>query len=223
MTPQEQEKQIREQKENQSKTTTLGLKSEEGVVLATESQASMGRLVADKYAEKIIPLQDHIALTISGGVGDAQTLGRIMKAQTNLYQLERKRKMNVESAATLLANVLQGNRLLPFYVSLIMGGYDQEPQLYSLDALGSKMEKKAAATGSGSPIAYGVLENYYEEENDLEDNKEIALKAIHAAKERDSMSGGRNIHLMEITDKGSKKYTQEEIEDLKEDIDLHSI
>ncbi|MFW5902592.1 MAG: archaeal proteasome endopeptidase complex subunit beta [archaeon] len=222
MTPEKQEER-KKMYENQSRTTTLGLKSDDGVVLATESQASMGYLVADKYAEKIIPLQDHIAITISGGVGDAQILGRIMKAQTNIYQLERKRKMDVDSAATLLANVLQGRRMLPYYVSLIMGGYDEEPRLYSLDALGSKMEKKAVASGSGSPIAYGVLENYYDEENTTEENLKIAIKAIHAAKERDSMSGGRQIHLMKITDKGSKKYTEEEIEELKKDINLRKI
>ena len=223
MTPEKIEEERKKMYENQSRTTTLGLKSDDGVVLATESQASMGYLVANKYAEKIIPLQDHIAITISGGVGDAQILGRIMQAQTNLYQLERKRKMDVDSAATLLANVLQGRRMLPYYVSLIMGGYDEEPRLYSLDALGSKMEKKATASGSGSPIAYGVLENYFDEENDTEENLKIALKAIHAAKERDSMSGGRQIHLMKITDKGSKKYTEEEIEKMKKEINLRKI
>ncbi len=221
MTPQKNDRQIEKQEE--TGTTTLGLKSEEGVVLATESQASLGHLVSDKYAEKIIPLQDHISITIAGGVGDAQTLGRIMKAQTNLYQLERKKKMNVDSAATLLANVLQRNRIIPYYVALTMGGYDQEPKLYSIDALGGKLEKKATASGSGSQVAYGVLENYYEEDNNVEENLEIALKAIHAAKERDSMSGGREIHLMKITEEGSKKYTQEEIEEMKEDIELNKI
>lgn len=204
-------------------TTTVGLKSDEGIVLATESQASMGRLVADKYAEKIIPLQDHISITIAGGVGDAQTLGRVMKAETNLYQLERKKTIKTESAATLLANVLQRSKVLPYYVQLLMGGYKEKPELYSLDALGGKMEKKAASTGSGSQVAYGVLENYYEEENSIDENIKIALKAIHAAKERDSASGGKNIHLMKITEEESKKYTQEEIEELKEDINLRKI
>ncbi len=209
--------------EKETGTTTVGLKSEEGIVLATESQASLGRLVADKYAEKIIPIQDHISVTIAGSVGDAQTLGRIMQAETNLYQLERKKTITTESAATLLANVLQRNKVLPYYIQLLMGGYKNEPKLYSLDALGGKMEKKAAATGSGSQVAYGVLENYYEEENSIDENIKIALKAIHAAKERDSASGGKNIHLMKITEEGSKKYTQEEIEELKEDINLRKI
>lgn len=212
-----------EKKQKETGTTTLGMKSDDGVVLATESQASLGRLIADKYVNKIIPLQEHIAVTVAGSVGDAQTLGRLMKAETTLYQLERKRSMNIEAAATLLANILQGNKILPYYVGLIMGGYDEEPGLYSLDPLGSKLEKKAVATGSGSQVAYGVLENYYEEDNTVEENEKIALKAIHAAKERDSASGGRKIHLIKITQEGKKKYTQEEINEMKENINLRKI
>lgn len=204
-------------------TTTLGIKSEDGVVLATESQASMGRLVSNKYVDKIIPIQDHIAITIAGLVSDAQSLGRLMKAETNLYQLERKKKVKVEAAATLLSNIMQGNKVLPFFVQLLVGGYDTEPKLYSMDAVGSLIDEKAAATGSGSTMAYGVLENYYDENNSVEDNVKIALKAIHAAKERDSASGGRNINLIKITKDGTKRYTQEEIEELKKEVDLRSI
>ncbi len=204
-------------------TTTLGIKSSDGVVIATESQASMGRLVSNKYTDKIIPIQDHIAITIAGLVSDAQSLGRLMKAETSLYQLERKKKVKIESAATLLSNILQGNKMFPYFVQLLVAGYDEEPKLYSMDAVGSLIEEKAAATGSGSQIAYGVLENYYEEDNNVDENIKIALKAIHAAKERDSASGGRKIHLMKITKDGTKKYTQEEIEELKKKVKLRSI
>lgn len=217
------QKEQNEAKKVKTGTTTLGIKSKDGVVMATESQASMGHLISNKYTDKIIPIQDHIAITIAGLVSDAQSLGRLMTAETNLYQLERKKKVKVESAVTLLSNIMQGNKVLPYFVQLIVGGYDEEPKLYSMDAVGSMLEEKAAATGSGSTMAYGVLENYYDEDNKVEDNVKIALKAIHAAKERDSGSGGRRINLIKITKDGTKRYTQEEIEELKEEVNLRSI
>jgi proteasome beta subunit len=46
-----------------------------------------------------------------------------------------------------------------------------------------------ASSGSGSPIAYGVLESLYHKEITNEEAKEIATKAVSAAMERDPGSG----------------------------------
>jgi proteasome beta subunit len=46
-----------------------------------------------------------------------------------------------------------------------------------------------ASSGSGSPIAYGVLESLYHKEITNEEAKEIARKAVSAAMERDPGSG----------------------------------
>ncbi|TLY09313.1 MAG: hypothetical protein E6K88_05735 [Thaumarchaeota archaeon] len=43
--------------------------------------------------------------------------------------------------------------------------------------------------GSGSPIAYGVLESTYHKEITNEEAKQIATKAVSAAMERDPGSG----------------------------------
>jgi proteasome beta subunit len=46
-----------------------------------------------------------------------------------------------------------------------------------------------ASSGSGSPIAYGVLENMYHKEITNEEAKQVATKAVSAAMERDPGSG----------------------------------
>ena len=46
-----------------------------------------------------------------------------------------------------------------------------------------------ASSGSGSPIAYGVLESVYHKNITNEEAKEIATKAVAAAMERDPGSG----------------------------------
>ena len=180
---------MEEEREFKKGTTTVGILCSDGVIIGAEKRAVMGSLIANKEAKKIIQIQPHIGLTIAGSVADAQMIGRVMKAECALYGVQRSRRIPVEASATLLANILQYNKYFPYWVQLIMAGYDEKPRLYSLDLLGSLMEEKVVATGSGSPVAYGVLEDRYKEKKDIKDNLPIIVKSIKAAMERDAYSG----------------------------------
>jgi proteasome beta subunit len=192
------------ERENLKGTTTIGLVAKDGVVLGAESRATMGNLVANKDVQKIFQIQPHIGMTTAGAVGDAQRLVRIMQVETNLYQIERDRPIKVDAAVNLLANILQGAKYFPYWVQLVMGGYDGKPRLYSLDALGSAIEEKAVATGSGSPFVYGVIEREYEEGKTVKENADLASRAIRAAMERDVFSGN-NVQVVTITKDGFRK------------------
>jgi len=199
--------------ETKRATTTVGLLCSDGVILAAEMRASMGNLVANKEVEKILKIQDHLGITTAGGAGDAQALARVMKAQLALYEIQRGRKIGIEGAATLLGNILQNNKWLPYFVQILMGGYDTKPRLYSLDMSGSIFEEKSTSTGSGSPVAFGVLEDKFKENKPVKDNLIIAVKAIKAAIERDVYCGGK-INVAVIDKKGFRKLTEKEINEL---------
>ena len=191
-------------------TTTVGIICKDGVVLAAEKKSTMGYLVASKESEKIIPVADHIALTIAGVSGDAQTLARYMQAELKIFELENKRRISVKGAATLLANILQGSKYFPYYVQLIIAGYDDAPRIYDLDAIGGiEEEKKFFSTGSGSPVALGVLEDNFKEGVSIEDGTKLAVRAIKAAIERDIGSGGKAIDIAVISKEGIKITRQE--------------
>ena len=182
-------------------TTTVGLKCKDGVILASESRATMGNLIANKETPKIFSIQDHIGITTAGSVADAQKLVRMLQVETNLYQIERDHPIKVDAAVSLLANILHGNKYFPFWVQLLIGGFDSEPRLYSLDAVGSALEEKVVATGSGSPFAYGLLEAQYSEDKTIEEMLPVAARAIKSALERDAYSGN-SIRLVVITKDG---------------------
>ncbi|MBI4170842.1 MAG: proteasome subunit beta, partial [Candidatus Aenigmarchaeota archaeon] len=57
-------------------TTTVGMVCKECVVLGSDSKSTLGWLVSGKEVQKIYPIDDKMAVTISGGVGDAQALIR---------------------------------------------------------------------------------------------------------------------------------------------------
>ena len=195
-------------------TTTVGIVTTEGVVLAAEKRATMGYLIAHKEVMKVVPITDKIAMTVAGMVGDAQMLTKYLKAELQLYEIRKNKKITVKAASTLLANILYSNRfsMFPFYVQLLLAGADDEGyHLFSLGPDGSNIKDKYVSTGSGSVMAYGVLEDKYKDGLNLKEGINIAARAIKAAMARD-VASGEGINIFTITDKGIVKVPKEEIE-----------
>jgi proteasome beta subunit len=191
-------------------TTTVGVLCDGGVVLASESRATMGSFIASSTAKKIYQVDDLVGLTTAGVVGDAQSLVRMIQVEARLYRMQRGEPMTVKALTSMLSNVLASRRYFPFMVQLIVGGMDRYgPKIYSLDALGGQIEeKKVVSTGSGSPVAYGVLEAMYRPGLDIKEGTVLAARAIHNAMKRDSASGDK-IELVRITNKYEEVGEQE--------------
>lgn len=191
-------------------TTTLGLTCKDGVVFATERRATMGNLIAHKVADKIFKIDDHIGATIAGSVSHAQTLMKYITAEAALYRLRNGEEISVEAIATLTANIL---RSAPLYVQTLLGGVDTKgPAIYSLDPAGGVVKDMMISTGSGSMMAYGVLEDRYSEDIYVEEGIDLAIRAIRSAMERDAFSGN-GIMVATITkEEGFRKFSQEEVE-----------
>jgi len=170
-------------------TTTVGIVTRDHVVLAADKRATAGTMIASRRVKKIVKINEYSAMTISGLVADAQNLADIVREESRYYILTTGVRLSVKGIATLLANILFSNKFFPYIVQLIVGGYDIKPRLYVLDLYGSITEETYAATGSGSPVAYGVLEDYYREDLTVEEAVEIAKKAIRTAILRDSATG----------------------------------
>jgi proteasome beta subunit len=146
-------------------------------------------------------------------VADAQRTVDIVTANAQLYKINMNRPMPVNSAARIIANLLFSTRYVPFLAQVLVGGVDDTgPHVFSLDPFGSLTEEKCVATGSGSPIAYGVLEDQYKEDMSVEELLPIIAKAVGSAMKRDAASGDSfNIAVIdgngyrELTDKEKKK------------------
>jgi len=193
-------------------TTTIGLTCSNGIVFVTDKRASWGTFVASKRAKKAFKINDIVGATVAGSVGDAEALMRLMQAEAALYEMNNKEKMSAKAVATLMANILQGSKVFPYLVQVLVGGMDEKATLFTLDPIGGLIEEKMAASGSGSPMAYGVLELEYSEERSVEENIPIALKAMTSAMGRDTATGD-GINLVTITEEGFKEYKDEEVDE----------
>ena len=192
-------------------TTTLGLVCTDGIVMATEMRATMGNLIGHKTTQKLFKISDNMALTVAGLVGDAQMLARWLTAEVKLYELKTGTTMSLRAASTLMANIMNGRRYMPFWVQLLLGGIDSEGgHVYSLDAAGGSIPDKFQTTGSGSPFVYGVLEDRFIEDLSVEQGKELGVRALTAAMKRDSASGD-GISMCVIDSNGYHRVSPEDI------------
>lgn len=200
-------------------TTTVGIVCSDGVVLATEQRATMGNFIASKTAKKIYQIDDLVGMTTAGSVGDAQQIVRIITVEAKLYKMRRQESMTIKGFSTLLSNLLSGQRYYPLMVQLLIGGVDKNgPNIYSLDALGGTIEeRRAVSTGSGSPIAYGVLEDRYREDMAVDEGVDLAIRALHNAMKRDSASG-ESIDVVVITESKYTRLDQEEVKKKRDEL-----
>ncbi len=193
-------------------TTTVGVAGKDFVILAADKRASMGHLTIDKSTDKIFALDDHVGITTAGSVGDAQKLVRIMRAELTLNELETE-KLSVKATVTLLANLMHGNRMFPFLNQFVIGGVDDGAGIvYSIDPTGGYTDHHTfTATGSGSPLAYGLLEDAYTEDIGKSDATKLAIRTITAASSRD-VNSGDGVDVAIVDKKGFRRLSDSEIE-----------
>jgi len=191
-------------------TTTVGIVCRDGVILASDTRVTMGFFVAHHKGKKVYKIDDHLAMTISGNVADAQRAVDILKANAQLYRLNTTRPMPVNSAARLIANLLFSSRYAPLIAQVLIGGLDDAgPHVFSIDPFGSITEEKCVATGSGSPIAYGVLEDKYKQDASIKDMLGIVVRAVDSAMKRDAASGD-SFDVSVIDKKGYRELNEKE-------------
>jgi proteasome beta subunit len=171
-------------------TTTVGLVCSDGVVLATDTRVTAGGFIAHKRGKKLLKIDDNIAMTISGGLADAQNVVDTLRYYSNMYRMEKSRPMPVKAAAQVVSNMLFSARLYPYIADVLVGGVDRTGgSLFNVDIFGSISQEKMIATGSGSPVAYGVLESEFKEGMPTAKVYPLAAKAIIAATRRNVATG----------------------------------
>jgi len=196
------------EKVNETGTTTIGIATDDGVIVATDRRASLGgRFVSNKNVQKVEQIHPTAALTLVGSVGGAQSFIRSLRAEVNLYEVRRGEDISIPALATLAGNFARGG---PFFaINPILGGVDEEgSHVFSIDPAGGVMEDDYTVTGSGLTVAYGTLESQYEDDLSMEEARTVAADAVSAAAERDTGSGN-GLVIAEVDQEGVEIDTYE--------------
>jgi proteasome beta subunit len=191
-------------------TTTIGVTCKDGVILASDTRVTMGYYVAHKHGKKVYRIDDHLAMTIAGTVADAQRVVDILIANAQLYKINSGRPIPVSSAARFIANLMFSARYVPLQTEALIGGVDESgPHIFRLDPFGTLTEEKCVSTGSGSPVAYGILEDKYKEEQSIAEVLPVVIKAVDAAMKR-NVGTGDSFNVSVIDNKGYRELTEKE-------------
>lgn len=201
---------------NKTGTTTVALVCKEGIVLAADKRVTSGYLIAYKKFEKIARITDNIAVTMAGTVSDIQLLTKLIRAELQLKKIRTGRECTVKEATNLLASLVYQNirklSLIPGISHFIVGGVDNSGlYAYDVGADGSVTEcDDYTSSGSGSVMAYGVLETLYKKDISVDEGVKLAAKAINAAVQRD-IASGNGINIISITKAGVKNILSKDV------------
>uniref|UniRef100_A0A2N9ESC5 Proteasome subunit beta n=1 Tax=Fagus sylvatica TaxID=28930 RepID=A0A2N9ESC5_FAGSY len=160
-------------------TTTLAFIFKEGVMVAADSRASMGGYISSQSVKKIIEINPYMLGTMAGGAADCQFWHRNLGIKCRLHELANKRRISVTGASKLLANILYSYRGMGLSVGTMIAGWDETgPGLYYVDSEGGRLKGTRFSVGSGSPYAYGVLDNGYRYDMSIEEAAELKLEGL---------------------------------------------
>jgi proteasome beta subunit len=169
--------------------TAVGIRARDGVVLATDKRVTYEGFVLSRMAKKVHPVTSRCGVAFAGLMGDIGYLTRLLKLEAKMYELEFGREIKTRNLAKVLSVILYSYKLFPMFTEVIVGGYDEAPALYILDPVGSLIEEKYAAVGSGHQLAIGYIEPRYRGDISLEEAEQLAIGAIKTVIERDVLTG----------------------------------
>ncbi len=196
-------------------TTTVGIICKDGLVLAADKRAG-GGIIVDKRAEKVHKLTDNMAVTIAGVASDAQLIIKLIKAEIKLLEIRKERQAALKEAANLLSGIVYHNirrpSMIPGISHFILAGKDNKGfHIFDIYPDGSLSEcQDFISSGSGSVMAYGVLETLYKKDQSVDEGIKLSIKCINAAIQRD-MNTGEGIDVLTITKEGVKFVLHKEL------------
>jgi len=162
-------------------SAAVGIKNKTHAVLVALKRAS-SELSA--HQKKIIPIDKHLGMAITGLTADARMLSRYMRSECLNYQYAHDSPLPV---CRLIANV--GNKMQsstqrydrrPYGVGLLVAGYDdQGPHIYQTCPSANYFDCKAMAMGARSQSARTYLEKHLTEFSEC-DKDELIRHGLRA-------------------------------------------
>jgi proteasome beta subunit len=211
-------------------TTVLAVRYEGGVVMAGDRRATEGHLIAHRQVRKVFPADRYSAIAIAGIAGLAIDMVRLFQVELEHYEKIEGVALSLEGKASFLARLVRNQLPLAFQglaVVPLFAGYDtitNTGRVFSYDVVGGRYEEtEFATTGSGARLAKSFLRTTYETGMGASDVAALAVKALVAASQEDTATGGPDLlrgilpNVVRIDSSGFQELTDEEIHPLAQE------
>ena len=184
-------------------TTVIAVKYRDGVLNVADRRATAGMGVMYDRAEKILPLDDHTLIAISGSFAKAIEIGRFLRHSFKYYSRSQLQPMSLEGKLAEMTRAIANN--LPMAMQGIgsfipvLSAYDldaDEGRIFFYDGMGARFESSEfGAAGSGSSAIRGSFDYIVRtkkpfSEMDLQEALRETLILLDIAADLDSATGG---------------------------------
>ncbi|KAL1899702.1 proteasome core particle subunit beta 2 [Ceratocystis pirilliformis] len=179
-------------------TTIVGCIYNGGVVIAADTRATSGPIVADKNCEKLHYITPQIWCAGAGTAADTEFTTAIVSSNLELHAQSTGRKPRVVTCMTMLKqHLFQYQGHIGAY--LVIGGVDPTgTHLFTVHAHGSTDKLPYVTMGSGSLAAMSVFESQWKPDLNEEEAVKLVSDAILAGIFND-LGSGSNVDVAIIT------------------------
>lgn len=150
-------------------TTVVAVLYRDGVMIAGDRRATAGTSVIYDRAEKVLQIDRHSALAISGSPAIAYEIARMLEHSFQYFRRSQLQELSLEGKLRMLSRLIRENLsmalqgiggVIPIFALYDLNAPDDENggKIFFYDALGAHFENvDFATTGSGSIWIRGVL------------------------------------------------------------------
>jgi len=208
-------------------TTVIAVKYRDGVINIADRRATAGNTVMYDQAEKVMALDDHTLISISGSFAKSIEVVRYLRHAFKYYERSQLQAMSLDGKLQELSRVIANNvpaalqgigAFIPIVSTFEVGG--SGPRIFFYDVLGGQFESADfGAAGSGSAPIRGVFEYIIRTKGPFRDmDREAALREsltmLEIAADLDTATGGSAKYLPAakyIVEGGIHDFTEAEV------------
>ncbi|KAL0249445.1 hypothetical protein GEMRC1_004677 [Eukaryota sp. GEM-RC1] len=202
-------------------STAIGIRTDEGVLLAVEKRVASS-LLEPESVQKVVEIDRHIGLALSGLTADARTLSDHARVESQNHWFSYNEPMPTKSVAEAVGDLAINfadedaeERIMsrPFGVALLFAGVDQgKSSLFHMDPSGTVIEWDAKVIGQASESAQNQLEERYFKGISFAEAEELALSILKEVMEEKVTNVNIDIGSVKADSGVFHLYTPEEID-----------
>ncbi|KAH7294886.1 hypothetical protein KP509_27G023100 [Ceratopteris richardii] len=194
----------------------------DGFALVVEDTSALQSIIVQKTSEdKIMKLDSHKLLGATGERGDRVQFTEFIQKNVHLYEYRNGIPLSTAAAANFTRNELaQALRKSPYFVNLIMAGFDKDagPSMYYIDYIATLHKLEKGALGYCSNFILSTMDKYYRKDMSLEESLKLVDMCIKEIRTR--LIASPPNFLIKIVDKDGARVLswQKTIEDVAGDV-----
>lgn len=160
-------------------SSSIGMVFKDGVLLMSDRRQK-DKLIVEESANKIQEIDEHIIAVSAGITSDARVLidkARVLAQQHRVtYDSEPTTESIVREIADAKQQFTQYGGARPYGVSMMFGGVNGKPSLYTTDVTGNYLQYKANAIGENDEKIRSRLREEYKEGLSSKEAIKLAVK-----------------------------------------------